>query len=156
MPNAFHNSGYVVGAICTIIIGVICTYCIHMLLRSHYELCKRKKVIDNLHSLVIGFVAKVCICWLFVFSTNRSRVWHIQLLLNRLCLRAQVGDDGLHRILCKLLSFRLINSPSTTTNRTHCDMVIDVFFLLSFFFRFEVTSQMCFCWFINLVHVAFM
>lgn len=45
MPNAFYNSGYIVGFVGTIIIGVICTYCIHMLLRSHYELCKRKKVI---------------------------------------------------------------------------------------------------------------
>lgn len=44
MPNAFHNSGYIVGAIGTIIIGIICTYCIHMLLRAHYELCRRKKV----------------------------------------------------------------------------------------------------------------
>lgn len=46
MPNAFHNSGYIVGFVGTIVIGIICTYCIHMLLRSHYELCKRKKVID--------------------------------------------------------------------------------------------------------------
>lgn len=44
MPNAFLNAGYAVGFAGTIIIGIICTYCIHMLLRSHYELCKRKKV----------------------------------------------------------------------------------------------------------------
>ncbi|XP_031641031.1 proton-coupled amino acid transporter-like protein CG1139 [Contarinia nasturtii] len=44
MPNAFYNSGYIVGFVGTMIIGVVCTYCIHMLLRSHYELCKRKKV----------------------------------------------------------------------------------------------------------------
>lgn len=44
MANAFHNSGYVVGFIGTIIIGFICSTCIHMLLRAHYELCRRKKV----------------------------------------------------------------------------------------------------------------
>lgn len=52
MPNAFHHSGWVVGSIGTIVIGIICTYCIHMLLRSAYELCKRKKVIfinQNVH-----------------------------------------------------------------------------------------------------------
>lgn len=45
MPKAFSRSGYVVGFVSTIVIGIICTYCIHMLLRSHYELCKRKRVI---------------------------------------------------------------------------------------------------------------
>lgn len=45
MPNAFSHSGYVIGSISTVIIGIICTYCIHLLLKSHYELCKRKKVI---------------------------------------------------------------------------------------------------------------
>lgn len=44
MPKAFSRSGYVVGFASTIVIGIICTYCIHMLLRSHYVLCKRKKV----------------------------------------------------------------------------------------------------------------
>lgn len=53
MPNAFHNSGYMVGLVGTIIIGIVCTYCIHMLLRSHYELCKRKKA--SLCEFVIWF-----------------------------------------------------------------------------------------------------
>lgn len=44
MPHAFHNAGYVVGTISTIIIGILCTYCVHMILRAHYELCKRKQV----------------------------------------------------------------------------------------------------------------
>lgn len=45
MPNAFHHSGYAVGAIGTVVIGLLCTYCIHLLIRAEYELCKRKKVI---------------------------------------------------------------------------------------------------------------
>lgn len=44
MPNAFKNSGYLVGSIGTIVIGVLCTYCIHQLIKAEYELCKRKKV----------------------------------------------------------------------------------------------------------------
>lgn len=44
MPNAFKNSGYVLGSIGTILIGAICTYCIHQLVKAEYELCRRKKV----------------------------------------------------------------------------------------------------------------
>lgn len=44
MPIAFARSGYIVGFVGTVVIGTIYTHCIHMLLRSHYELCKRKKV----------------------------------------------------------------------------------------------------------------
>ncbi|KAG7313227.1 hypothetical protein JYU34_000326 [Plutella xylostella] len=44
MPHAFSKSGYVVGTIGTIVIGVLCTYCIHILLDSCYALCKRRKV----------------------------------------------------------------------------------------------------------------
>ncbi|XP_047543601.1 proton-coupled amino acid transporter-like protein CG1139 [Vanessa atalanta] len=44
MPHAFAKSGYVVGTIGTLVIGVLCTYCIHVLLDSCYVLCKRRKV----------------------------------------------------------------------------------------------------------------
>ncbi|XP_017773901.1 PREDICTED: proton-coupled amino acid transporter-like protein CG1139 isoform X2 [Nicrophorus vespilloides] len=44
MPKAFHHSGYIFGLVGTIIIGLICTYCIHLLVRAEYVLCKRKKV----------------------------------------------------------------------------------------------------------------
>lgn len=44
MPKAFYNAGYLVGGIGTVIIGIICTYCIHLLIKAEYELCKRKKV----------------------------------------------------------------------------------------------------------------
>lgn len=52
MPNAFKNAGYVTGTIGTIIIGFICTYCIHQLVKAEYELCRRKKVI------LLKFIAK--------------------------------------------------------------------------------------------------
>ncbi|XP_011195874.1 proton-coupled amino acid transporter-like protein CG1139 [Zeugodacus cucurbitae] len=44
MPNAFRNAGYITGTIGTVIIGFICTYCIHQLVKAEYELCRRKKV----------------------------------------------------------------------------------------------------------------
>lgn len=44
MPEAFKNSGLIVGSICTVIIGIICTYCLHILVKAQYELCKRLKV----------------------------------------------------------------------------------------------------------------
>lgn len=46
MPKAFFNAGYLVGTIGTVIIGIVCTYCIHLLIKAEYELCKRKKVIE--------------------------------------------------------------------------------------------------------------
>ncbi|XP_018300510.1 proton-coupled amino acid transporter-like protein CG1139 [Mycetomoellerius zeteki] len=44
MPKAFYHAGYVVGIIATIIIGLLCIYCMRILVRSEYELCKRKRV----------------------------------------------------------------------------------------------------------------
>lgn len=44
LPNAFKNAGYVTGIAGTLIIGVFCTYCVHLLVRAQYELCRRKKI----------------------------------------------------------------------------------------------------------------
>ncbi|XP_072743747.1 proton-coupled amino acid transporter-like protein acs [Anoplolepis gracilipes] len=44
MPNAFCNSGLLVGVIATIIIGALCTYCLHILIKAQYKLCKRLRV----------------------------------------------------------------------------------------------------------------
>jgi len=43
MPHAFKDAGYVVATIGTVIIGLICTYTIHILINAEYELCKRRK-----------------------------------------------------------------------------------------------------------------
>lgn len=34
MPNAFNNAGLLVGTIGTFLIGSICTYCLHLLVRA--------------------------------------------------------------------------------------------------------------------------
>jgi solute carrier family 36 (proton-coupled amino acid transporter) len=43
MHGAFLNSGWLVGLIFMAIIGFICTYCFHVLIRSQYLLCKKHK-----------------------------------------------------------------------------------------------------------------
>ncbi|KAL0279968.1 UNVERIFIED_CONTAM: hypothetical protein PYX00_001406 [Menopon gallinae] len=44
MPNAFLNAGLIVGTISTVLIGILCTYCLHILVNAQYELCKRMRV----------------------------------------------------------------------------------------------------------------
>ncbi|XP_049812110.1 proton-coupled amino acid transporter-like protein CG1139 isoform X1 [Schistocerca nitens] len=44
MPMAFHNAGLIVGAVGTVIVGVICTYCLHVLIRTQYQMCRQRKV----------------------------------------------------------------------------------------------------------------
>ncbi|XP_058816810.1 proton-coupled amino acid transporter-like protein CG1139 [Topomyia yanbarensis] len=44
MPQAFCNSGYLSGLINTVLIGVLCTYCLHVLVQAQYVLCKRHRV----------------------------------------------------------------------------------------------------------------
>lgn len=34
MPDAFRNSGWVVGLVCTALLGAICTHCMHILVCS--------------------------------------------------------------------------------------------------------------------------
>lgn len=44
MPRAFHHAGYIVGLTATVVIGLLCTYCMRILVLSEYELCKRRRV----------------------------------------------------------------------------------------------------------------
>ncbi|XP_068150509.1 proton-coupled amino acid transporter 1 isoform X1 [Drosophila tropicalis] len=41
MPHAFKNAGLYVGLVGTLIMGAICTHCMHMLVKSSHELCRR-------------------------------------------------------------------------------------------------------------------
>ncbi|XP_072390234.1 proton-coupled amino acid transporter-like protein acs isoform X1 [Diabrotica undecimpunctata] len=41
MPDAFRNSGWVVGLFGTLCMGIICTHCMHMLVKCSHELCRR-------------------------------------------------------------------------------------------------------------------
>lgn len=44
MPDAFKNAGLFVGLFGTLMLGVICTHCMHMLVKCCHELCKRLQV----------------------------------------------------------------------------------------------------------------
>lgn len=44
MPQAFYNAGYLNGFISTVLIGMLCTYGVHILVRCQYILCKRHSV----------------------------------------------------------------------------------------------------------------
>lgn len=44
MPEAFKNAGLYVGLIGTLIMGVICTHCMHMLVGCAHELCRRRQL----------------------------------------------------------------------------------------------------------------
>ncbi|XP_018335116.1 proton-coupled amino acid transporter-like protein CG1139, partial [Agrilus planipennis] len=44
MPKAFKDSGMVNGFVFTLLIGFLCTYCLHMLVQAQYVLCKRLKI----------------------------------------------------------------------------------------------------------------
>ncbi|XP_032528036.1 proton-coupled amino acid transporter-like protein pathetic isoform X1 [Danaus plexippus] len=41
MPMAFMNAGLYFGLVATFLIGGICTYCVHVLVKTSHELCKR-------------------------------------------------------------------------------------------------------------------
>ncbi|XP_049818590.1 proton-coupled amino acid transporter-like protein CG1139 isoform X2 [Aethina tumida] len=55
MPLAFLHSGWLLGIIATAIVGVICTYCIHLLITAEYTLCKRRKVPSLTYPLTAKF-----------------------------------------------------------------------------------------------------
>lgn len=44
MPDAFRNAGLVLGTVGTLIMGFICTHCMHMLVGCAHELCRRTQV----------------------------------------------------------------------------------------------------------------
>lgn len=44
MPQAFYHAGYASGVISTIILGILCTYCLHILVNAQYILCKRNRI----------------------------------------------------------------------------------------------------------------
>uniref|UniRef100_A0A1B6MQS7 Amino acid transporter transmembrane domain-containing protein n=1 Tax=Graphocephala atropunctata TaxID=36148 RepID=A0A1B6MQS7_9HEMI len=44
MPEAFNKSGLLTGTVFTVILGSLSTYCLHILVRSQYEMCKWLRV----------------------------------------------------------------------------------------------------------------
>jgi solute carrier family 36 (proton-coupled amino acid transporter) len=44
MPRAIWNSGLMLGTGATFLVGLICTYCIHILVKTSQELCRKRQI----------------------------------------------------------------------------------------------------------------
>ncbi|KAH8254703.1 hypothetical protein KR032_011774 [Drosophila birchii] len=44
MPMAFHNAGLVFGMCMTLIVGFLCTHCVHILVKTSHNICRDAKV----------------------------------------------------------------------------------------------------------------
>lgn len=44
MPSAIKNGGLIFGGVGTIIIGILCAHCVHILVRSSQVLCRKAKL----------------------------------------------------------------------------------------------------------------
>uniref|UniRef100_A0A1B0A1Z2 Amino acid transporter transmembrane domain-containing protein n=1 Tax=Glossina pallidipes TaxID=7398 RepID=A0A1B0A1Z2_GLOPL len=44
MPMAFLNAGLVLGMIGTLVVGFLCTYCVHMLVKTSQDMCRELRV----------------------------------------------------------------------------------------------------------------
>lgn len=44
MPLAFYNAGLVFGMVGTLVVGFLCTYCVHILVKTSHDICKVARV----------------------------------------------------------------------------------------------------------------
>jgi proton-coupled amino acid transporter len=44
MPMAFKNAGLLFGAIGTLVVGLLCTYCVHILVKTSHDICRKTKI----------------------------------------------------------------------------------------------------------------
>jgi proton-coupled amino acid transporter len=45
MPDAFKNAGLVIGTVGTLFMGIICTHCMHMLVRTATDSANKLKIL---------------------------------------------------------------------------------------------------------------
>ncbi|XP_059619423.1 proton-coupled amino acid transporter-like protein CG1139 isoform X2 [Phlebotomus argentipes] len=43
MPMAFKNAGLLFGGIGTVVVGILCTYCVHILVKTSHEVCRKTR-----------------------------------------------------------------------------------------------------------------
>uniref|UniRef100_A0A1B0CAN0 Putative amino acid transporter n=1 Tax=Lutzomyia longipalpis TaxID=7200 RepID=A0A1B0CAN0_LUTLO len=44
MPMAFKNAGLLFGGIGTVVVGFLCTYCVHILVKTSHDVCKKGRI----------------------------------------------------------------------------------------------------------------
>ncbi|XP_031339112.1 proton-coupled amino acid transporter-like protein pathetic [Photinus pyralis] len=44
MPNAFRNAGLIFGLVGTFVVGLLCTYCVHILVKASHAICQKAKI----------------------------------------------------------------------------------------------------------------
>uniref|UniRef100_A0A1L8DEV4 Putative amino acid transporter n=1 Tax=Nyssomyia neivai TaxID=330878 RepID=A0A1L8DEV4_9DIPT len=44
MPMAFKNAGLLFGGVGTVVVGFLCTYCVHILVKTSHQVCKKGRV----------------------------------------------------------------------------------------------------------------
>ncbi|XP_046994416.1 proton-coupled amino acid transporter-like protein pathetic [Schistocerca americana] len=67
MPMAFKNAGTVVGFVGTVLIGMLCAHCVHMLVRSSHIVCRRARV------PMLGFAETAE--YAFLYGPSRLKAW---------------------------------------------------------------------------------
>lgn len=107
MPMAFHNSGYALGMVATIIIGLLCTYCMRMLVTSMYILCKRKKVASMTYPATIEAALEegpICLRWFSKYSIHVTNTFLLIYQLGSCCVYVVFIANNLRRALESFLS----------------------------------------------------
>ncbi|XP_026741977.1 proton-coupled amino acid transporter-like protein CG1139 [Trichoplusia ni] len=102
MPHAFSNAGYVVGSIGTVVIGVLCTYCIHILIDACYVLCKRRKVPSMSYTAAAEAALSEGPDWCKVCAPYAAHVVNAFLLVYQIgtcCVYVVFVSDNIHFVL---------------------------------------------------------
>jgi amino acid permease len=62
MPDAFKNAGLVIGTVGTLFMGIICTHCMHMLVRTATDFANKLKILFTTHQLKLTCASYILLC----------------------------------------------------------------------------------------------
>lgn len=83
MPNAFHNAGYVVGIVGTLVIGFLCTYCIHILV-SRQVFAPQPNILEwycSYFRIEVWYFSSYCFCLYQISFRSFAKYSPIQVLM---------------------------------------------------------------------------
>lgn len=76
MPIAFKYSGFAVGLIGLALVVILTVYCMHILLYTHYELCKRRRVASMSYQTIAECASQEGPVWMHKYSRVMRYVDH--------------------------------------------------------------------------------